>query len=121
MPISAKAAKDPGRLCRQGYPRESDATTAEEAERAIPFMKGYTVFNVEQIEDLPKPSTPGPKRRPNGNKAMHKARSLRRLEDVEAGGRSKMSEILGPTENWNYRQLWVTEPILLRATHHRVR
>lgn len=25
----------------------------EELEREIPFMKGYTVFNVEQIEDLP--------------------------------------------------------------------
>ncbi len=32
---------------------ETDPTTGEEAERAIPFMKGYTVFNVEQIEDLP--------------------------------------------------------------------
>jgi antirestriction protein ArdC len=32
---------------------EADATTGEEAERAIPFMKGYTVFNVEQIDGLP--------------------------------------------------------------------
>jgi antirestriction protein ArdC len=32
---------------------ETDAETGEEAERAIPFMKGYTVFNVEQIEGLP--------------------------------------------------------------------
>lgn len=32
---------------------ETDATTGEEAECAIPFMKGYTVFNVEQIEGLP--------------------------------------------------------------------
>ena len=32
---------------------ETDADTGEEAERAIPFMKGYTVFNVEQIEGLP--------------------------------------------------------------------
>jgi antirestriction protein ArdC len=32
---------------------EADAKTGEEAERAIPFMKGYTVFNVEQIEGLP--------------------------------------------------------------------
>src|ERR1700679_2934245 len=32
---------------------ETDAATGEEAERAIPFMKGYTVFNVEQIEGLP--------------------------------------------------------------------
>jgi antirestriction protein ArdC len=32
---------------------EEDATTGEEIERAIPFMKGYTVFNVEQIDGLP--------------------------------------------------------------------
>jgi antirestriction protein ArdC len=31
---------------------ESDATS-EEVERSIPFMKGYTVFNVEQCEGLP--------------------------------------------------------------------
>lgn len=32
---------------------ETDEATGEEAERAIPFMKGYTVFNVEQIDGLP--------------------------------------------------------------------
>jgi len=32
---------------------ETDADTGEDIERAIPFMKGYTVFNVEQIEGLP--------------------------------------------------------------------
>src|SRR5579872_2914612 len=32
---------------------ETDAATGEEAERAIAFMKGYTVFNVEQIDGLP--------------------------------------------------------------------
>src|SRR3984957_11527975 len=32
---------------------ETDAATGEGAERTIPFMKGYTVFNVEQIEGLP--------------------------------------------------------------------
>jgi antirestriction protein ArdC len=32
---------------------EIDADTGEEEEHAIPFMKGYTVFNVEQVEDLP--------------------------------------------------------------------
>lgn len=29
-----------------------DANTGEEVEHAIPFMKGYTVFNLEQIEGL---------------------------------------------------------------------
>src|ERR1700688_2588910 len=32
---------------------ETDAETGEESERAIPFMKGYSVFNVEQIDGLP--------------------------------------------------------------------
>lgn len=32
---------------------EIDDDTGEEVERDIPFMKGYTVFNVEQIEGLP--------------------------------------------------------------------
>jgi antirestriction protein ArdC len=33
--------------------RTETTETGEEAERAIPFMKGYTVFNVEQIKGLP--------------------------------------------------------------------
>ncbi|MGA7178916.1 MAG: zincin-like metallopeptidase domain-containing protein [Thiobacillaceae bacterium] len=32
---------------------EEDEKTGEEIDRVIPFMKGYTVFNVEQIEGLP--------------------------------------------------------------------
>lgn len=32
---------------------ELDTGTGEEVERDIPFMKGYTVFNVDQIEGLP--------------------------------------------------------------------
>ena len=32
---------------------EIDDDTGEENQRAIPYMKGYTVFNVEQIEGLP--------------------------------------------------------------------
>ncbi|MBP1092135.1 ArdC family protein [Bradyrhizobium diazoefficiens] len=32
---------------------ERDEATGEEAEREIPFLKGYTVFNVEQVEGLP--------------------------------------------------------------------
>jgi antirestriction protein ArdC len=31
----------------------TDAETGEETGQAIPFLKAYTVFNVEQIEDLP--------------------------------------------------------------------
>jgi antirestriction protein ArdC len=32
---------------------ETDSESGDEVERAIPFLKGYTVFNVEQIEGLP--------------------------------------------------------------------
>jgi antirestriction protein ArdC len=32
---------------------ETDAATGEDAERTIPFMKGYSVFNTEQIDGLP--------------------------------------------------------------------
>jgi antirestriction protein ArdC len=32
---------------------ETDAATGEETERSIPFMKSYTVFNVEQVDGLP--------------------------------------------------------------------
>lgn len=32
---------------------EQDETTGEDLEREIPFMKGYTVFNAEQVDGLP--------------------------------------------------------------------
>ncbi len=32
---------------------ETDDATGQDVERQIPFMKGYTVFNVEQIDGLP--------------------------------------------------------------------
>jgi antirestriction protein ArdC len=32
---------------------EEDSETGEDVEKAIPFLKGYTVFNVEQIDELP--------------------------------------------------------------------
>lgn len=32
---------------------EKDEATGDEVDREIPYMKGYTVFNVEQIEGLP--------------------------------------------------------------------
>ncbi|HEV2462162.1 MAG TPA: zincin-like metallopeptidase domain-containing protein [Acidobacteriaceae bacterium] len=33
--------------------KETDEKTGDEVEREIPFLKGYTVFNVEQIDGLP--------------------------------------------------------------------
>lgn len=32
---------------------EADAETGEDVDKVIPFMKGYTVFNAEQVDDLP--------------------------------------------------------------------
>lgn len=32
---------------------ETDTATGEESETSIPFLKGYTVFNAEQVEGLP--------------------------------------------------------------------
>lgn len=42
---------------------ETDGATGEESTRAIPFMKGYTVFNAEQIEGLSDSITRSPPRR----------------------------------------------------------
>lgn len=33
--------------------KETDEKTGDEIDREIPFLRGYTVFNVEQIEGLP--------------------------------------------------------------------
>ncbi|WP_375464763.1 ArdC-like ssDNA-binding domain-containing protein [uncultured Methylobacterium sp.] len=33
--------------------RETDEQSGAEAEREIPFMKGYTVFNIDQTDGLP--------------------------------------------------------------------
>jgi antirestriction protein ArdC len=44
--------------------KETDEKTGDEIDREIPFLKGYTVFNVEQIEGLPEiyyaKATPNP-------------------------------------------------------------
>jgi antirestriction protein ArdC len=54
---------------------ETDSVTGEEAERTIPFMKGYTVFNVEQIDGLPEHFYAKPAPRPD---------PIRRIERAEA-------------------------------------
>jgi antirestriction protein ArdC len=54
---------------------ETDANTGEESERAIPFMKGYTVFNVEQIDGLPERFYA---------KAEPRGETVQRIERVEA-------------------------------------
>jgi antirestriction protein ArdC len=54
---------------------ETDNGTGEESERDIPFMKGYTVFNVEQIEGLPEHFYPKPAPR---------SETVQRIERAEA-------------------------------------
>jgi antirestriction protein ArdC len=52
---------------------EADAKTGEEAERTIPFMKGYTVFNVEQIDGLPEHYYAKPEQRVDTVKRIDRA------------------------------------------------
>jgi antirestriction protein ArdC len=54
---------------------ETNDGTGEESERDIPFMKGYTVFNVEQIDGLPEHFYPTPAPR---------SEELLRIERAEA-------------------------------------
>jgi antirestriction protein ArdC len=67
---------------------EKDEETGEDVERSIPFMKGYTVFNVEQIEDLPeryyaKPADP----LPASERLEHADRFFRNTRaDIRYGG-----------------------------------
>ncbi len=56
---------------------EVDEKTGEEFEREIPFMKGYSVFNVEQIEGLPEKFYAKPPPREEGG-------LIKTLDDVEA-------------------------------------
>ena len=54
---------------------EQDDATGEDTEREIPYMKGYTVFNVEQIDGLPENYYA---------KAGAEARPCQRIEHAEA-------------------------------------
>ncbi|MGA7806064.1 ArdC family protein [Bradyrhizobium sp.] len=55
---------------------ETDAKTGEESEHAIPFMKGYTVFNVEQIEGLPEHYYGKPQAQPEPVQRIERAESF---------------------------------------------
>lgn len=48
---------------------DTDSETGEDTEREIPFMKGYTVFNTEQIDGLPERYYPKPMPR---SEAVHR-------------------------------------------------
>jgi antirestriction protein ArdC len=56
--------------------RTETTETGEEAERAIPFMKGYTVFNVEQIEGLPEHYYGKPQARTEAVQRIERAESF---------------------------------------------
>jgi len=55
---------------------EENATTGEDMEKVIPFLKGYSVFNAEQIEGLPEKFLFQPEPKPEGG-------SIRRVATVE--------------------------------------
>ena len=55
---------------------ETDPATGEESEKQIPFMKGYTVFNVEQIEGLPGHYTAKAEPRLNPDQRLEQAESF---------------------------------------------
>ena len=55
---------------------ETDSETGEEAERAIPFMKGYTVFNIEQIEGLARALLPETRARTETVQRIERAESF---------------------------------------------
>lgn len=69
---------------------ETDDATGDETERAIPFLKAYTVFNVEQIEGLPEhfhalaPASRNPDERIAGAEAFFAATRA----DIRHGGDS---------------------------------
>jgi len=56
--------------------RAETTESGEEAERAIPFMKGYTVFNVEQIDGLPSHYYAKPKARTDSVRRIAHAESF---------------------------------------------
>ena len=62
--------------------------SGEESEREIPFMKGYTVFNVEQIDGLPEPYYGRPEPRFDGPQRIDHAESFFAAlgADVRQGG-----------------------------------
>src|ERR1700730_16814661 len=51
--MSAKASTAALSFMRTKLSAPANTDTGEESEHAIPFMKGYTVFNVEQVDSLP--------------------------------------------------------------------
>lgn len=73
---------------------ETDAA-GEESEREIPFMKGYTVFNVEQIKGLPAHYYTKPEPRSDGPQRIERAESYFTALNADirhGGGRAYYSQ-----------------------------
>ena len=92
--MSAKASRAarlfmPTRITRT----ETDEETGEETEQRIPFLKGYTVFNVEQIEGLPAHFYAAAEPR------LDPVQRIERAESFFAGNRSRHPA---------WRQSWLT-------------
>jgi antirestriction protein ArdC len=75
---------------------EKNAETGEDEERSIPFLKGYTVFNAEQIEGLPEIflAKPDSRFRTNVQRIAHAELFFRNTGATirERGGRAFYSE-----------------------------
>lgn len=69
---------------------ETDDATGEEQAREIPFLKGYTVFNVEQIDGLPAHYTASAAPRLNPEQRIERAEAFFAATgaDVRHGGNS---------------------------------
>jgi len=69
---------------------EQDADTGEAHEREIPFLKGYTVFNVEQIDGLPAHYTASTVPRLNAEQRIARAEAFfaATRADIRHGGNS---------------------------------
>jgi Zincin-like metallopeptidase/N-terminal domain of anti-restriction factor ArdC len=82
---------------------ETDTATGEEAERAIPFMKGYTVFNVQQIDGLPEHYCAKPEPRTD---------AVQRIDRAEAffAGTRAIIRHGGTMAHYNARQDFVQLP-----------
>lgn len=67
---------------------ETSAESGEETQREIHYMKGYTVFNVEQIDGLPEPyySRPAPRFEPLPRIAHAEAFFAATRADIRNGG-----------------------------------
>jgi antirestriction protein ArdC len=58
------------------YKKTEANERGEEVEREIPFMKAYTVFNVEQIDDLPARYVPAPVQLPEPLRLIEEAETF---------------------------------------------